>query len=77
MTARVNWTFSPTLLLQTFVQPLISAGDFGQEKQLRAARTFDFDPVGGSAPADFNSRSLRGNAVLRWEYRPGSTLYLV
>ncbi len=26
---------------------------------------------------DFNIRSLRGNAVLRWEYRPGSTLYLV
>lgn len=39
----------------------------------------------GSGPAsaftlgnpDFNVRSLRGNAVLRWEYRPGSTLYLV
>ncbi len=26
---------------------------------------------------DFNRRSLRGNAVLRWEWRPGSTLYLV
>jgi hypothetical protein len=26
---------------------------------------------------DFNQRSLRGNAVLRWEYRPGSTVYLV
>jgi hypothetical protein len=26
---------------------------------------------------DFNFRSLRGNAVLRWEYRPGSTLFLV
>ncbi len=26
---------------------------------------------------DFLIRSLRGNAVLRWEYRPGSTLYLV
>ena len=26
---------------------------------------------------DFRVRSLRGNAVLRWEYRPGSTLYLV
>jgi len=25
---------------------------------------------------DFNSTSLRGNAVLRWEWRPGSTLYL-
>jgi len=26
---------------------------------------------------DFNVRSLRGNAVFRWEYRPGSTLFLV
>jgi hypothetical protein len=25
----------------------------------------------------FTLRSLRGNAVLRWEYRPGSTLFLV
>src|SRR5439155_493223 len=39
----------------------------------------------GSGPAarfaiedpSFTLRSLRGNAVLRWEYRPGSTLYLV
>jgi hypothetical protein len=26
---------------------------------------------------DFNLRSLIGNAVLRWEWRPGSTLFLV
>ena len=26
---------------------------------------------------DFNVRSLLGNAVLRWEYRPGSTLFVV
>ena len=26
---------------------------------------------------NFSSRSLRGNAVLRWEYRPGSTLFFV
>jgi hypothetical protein len=26
---------------------------------------------------DFNYTSLRGNAVLRWEYMPGSTLYFV
>lgn len=26
---------------------------------------------------DFNFRQMRGNAVLRWEYKPGSTLYLV
>jgi hypothetical protein len=27
--------------------------------------------------SDFNVRSFRSNAVLRWEWRPGSTLYLV
>ena len=40
-----------------------------------------FDPDGaGPEDAysnDFNFKSLRGNAVFRWEYRPGSTLYLV
>jgi hypothetical protein len=45
---------------------------------------FRIDPDGGGPSAaftvpnpDFKIRSLRGNAVLRWEYRPGSTLYLV
>jgi len=39
--------------------------------------------AGGGAPTDtltdpsFTFRSLRGNAVLRWEYRPGSTLFVV
>ena len=45
---------------------------------------FEVDPD-GSGPAapftftdpDFNFRSLRGNAVVRWEYRPGSTLFFV
>jgi hypothetical protein len=45
---------------------------------------FRVDPDGaGTAPAfrvedrDFNIRSLLGNAVLRWEWREGSTLFLV
>jgi hypothetical protein len=29
------------------------------------------------ANPDFSSRSLNGNAVLRWEYRPGSTMFFV
>jgi hypothetical protein len=29
------------------------------------------------ADRDFNVRSLVGNAVLRWEYRPGSTIFFV
>lgn len=45
---------------------------------------FVVDPDGnGPAPSfsfddpDFNFKSLRGNAVLRWEYHPGSVLYFV
>jgi hypothetical protein len=46
--------------------------------------TYTVDPDGaGAAPSfdienpNFNVHSLRGNAVLRWEYRPGSALFLV
>ena len=46
--------------------------------------SYTLDPDGnGPRPSftvsnpDFSVRSLRGNAVLRWEYRPGSTLFLV
>ena len=47
-----------------------------------ATGTVDPDGPGPAAaftiePPDFNFRSLRGNAVLRWEYSPGSTLFLV
>ncbi len=47
-----------------------------------ASYTIDPDDTGPAAPftldnPDFVTRSLRGNAVLRWEYRPGSTLFLV
>jgi len=44
--------------------------------------TVDHDGIGPAVSysfsnPDFNLKSLRGNAVLRWEYMPGSTLYLV
>ena len=47
-----------------------------------AVYTIDPDGAGPAASFDvtdpsFTFRSLRGNAVLRWEYLPGSTLYLV
>ena len=46
--------------------------------------SYDVDPDGaGAAPTfsignpDFRTHSLRGNAVVRWEYRPGSALFFV
>jgi hypothetical protein len=56
----------------------------GQSTISRATGRYTVDPDGpGPSPAfsfqdpDFNLKSLRGTIVLRWEYRPGSTLYLV
>lgn len=48
-----------------------------------AARRYRADVDGDGAPEltfgnpDFNFKQMRGNAILRWEYTPGSTLYLV
>ena len=74
---RLNWTYTPKLSLQLYTQPLISAGKYDQFKQLARPRTFDFTPTAAPSDPDFNLRSLRGNAVLRWEYLPGSTLFFV
>jgi hypothetical protein len=77
METRLNVTFSPKLSFESYLQPLISAADYGAAKQLVAARTFDFMPyTQPTAPMDFNLRSLRGNAVLRWEWREGSTMFV-
>jgi hypothetical protein len=98
---RLNVTFTPTLSLELFAQPLFSSGDYENFKEFVAPRTvekrvfdatqisrtgntYSLDPDRNPATApftfsspDFNFRSLRGNALLRWEYRPGSTLFLV
>ncbi len=47
-----------------------------------AAYTVDPDGPGSAQPfsfgdPDFTTAALRGTAVLRWEYRPGSTLFFV
>jgi hypothetical protein len=55
------------------------------DPQTGATTGYTIDPDGAAGPAstfsfdnpDFNLRSLRGTGVLRWEYRPGSTLYFV
>jgi uncharacterized protein DUF5916/cellulose/xylan binding protein with CBM9 domain len=75
---RFNIAFSPTLSLETYAQPLISSADYGATTYLVRPQSYAFRPFGGidANQLDFNLRSLRGNAVLRWEWRQGSTLYV-
>ncbi len=103
MDIRLNVTFTPTLTLQLYAQPLLATAAYGNFKEFDRPREiaksvygvdvgtitrgdgeYTVDPDGdGPAEAftfddpDFNLRSLRGSAVLRWEFRPGSTLYFV
>jgi hypothetical protein len=75
---RADWTLSSRLSLQLYVQPFIASGDYHDFRTLVAARTRDYAPY--SEPLgnrDFNFRSVRGSAVARWEFRPGSALYVV
>jgi hypothetical protein len=75
---RVNWTFTPRLSLQTYVQPFVSTAAYMDFKYLAAPESYEFVPTTYTgSPLNFTSRSLKGNAVLRWEYRPGSSFYLV
>ena len=43
---RVNWTFTPSLSLQFYTQPLLSANEFTDYKELRAPGTYRFAVYG-------------------------------
>jgi hypothetical protein len=78
LATRVDWTLSSRLSFQLFVQPFLAAGDYHDPHVLARARTADYVPYAGSLrEPDFNFRSVRGSAVARWEFRPGSALYVV
>jgi hypothetical protein len=78
LATRVDWTLSSRLSFQLFVQPFLAAGDYHDLHALAAPRTADYVPYTAPlAEPDFNFRSVRGSAVARWEFRPGSALYVV
>jgi hypothetical protein len=106
LSARANVTFTPSLSLQSYVEPFTSGATSSDFRELLLPRTHDLDvysanpnvsvqrdlsgayrvAISSNATVvtrfvipnpDVRFRSLRGNAVLRWEYRPGATLFVV
>ena len=78
---RFSYTMTPNLSLQVYAEPFVSAGSYSNYKELvdgRAEKYEDrYKPYAYASSADFNIRSFRTTNVLRWEYRPGSQLFLV
>jgi hypothetical protein len=77
VTARGTYAFTRDMTLEVYLQPFVAVGDYTNIRRFSRARTFEFDPAVISDDPDFSTKSLRGNVVFRWEYRRGSTLYLV
>jgi len=104
VSARVDYTFSPSLSLQFYARPFLASGSYSALREVRDPgaspfaerfRTFtdaeaplvdgvysidgDADGVPDFTLDDpsFNVGSHQMNTVLRWEYRPGSTLFAV
>ncbi|HEX2168474.1 MAG TPA: DUF5916 domain-containing protein, partial [Longimicrobiales bacterium] len=84
MNLRVNYTARPDLTLELYAEPFASTGTYSDVREVSAtprAEEYEarFVPFTAPASADlgFNVRQLRTNAVVRWEYMPGSTLFVV
>ncbi|MEX2110739.1 MAG: DUF5916 domain-containing protein [Gemmatimonadaceae bacterium] len=86
LTARVNYTFTPDISLQTYLQPFVSKGTYSNVRQLSATPRADayddryapyINPAVTDNPGGFNFKQMQSNVVLRWEYKPGSTLFAV
>jgi hypothetical protein len=78
MEVRLNYTFKPDLTLDFYGEPFAASGRYDHFGELAAARARLMIPLAGTLPSeDFNVQSFRSNLVLRWEWRAGSTLYLV
>ena len=77
---RLNWTFNPEMTLECYIQPF-----FAQMKYERFSRLINPESVNLEAypylkdndNPNFKYSNTIGTFVFRWEYRSGSTIYLV
>ena len=81
-TSRLNYTATPTLSLQLYAEPFVTTGKFSNVRELATPRAASYEsrfkPYDLGQPAGgFNEKQFHSNVVVRWEYRPASTLFFV
>jgi len=80
VTGRIDYTVSPVLTVQLYAQPFVSKGTYSHVRELadpKATAFGDRYKPYAAVPGGFNRKQFNSTAVLRWEYRPGSTLFVV
>lgn len=75
LTSRGSFVFTRDLTLQYYLQIFFAKGTFGNYAVMTSPDSFI--PYPGYHREDFNKLSFHSNLVLRWEFLPGSTAYLV
>ena len=77
---RLNWTFSPDLTLEGYYQPFFADMKYNNYNNLLAPETMDLEPfdyLGMYDNPNFKVENRVGTFVARWEYNPGSTIFVV
>ncbi len=80
LVSRGSFVFARDLTLQYYLQVFFAKGKYENTQRMISNDTFVPYAFGPSASAnlpDFTTLSLNSNIVIRWEYMPGSTAYLV
>jgi hypothetical protein len=77
-TLRASWLPSRDASFDLYVQPYLTTGRHTDPRYLARPDSRDLRPYELDASAhDFTYAALNLNLVYRWEYRPGSTIYVV
>ncbi len=78
LTLRTNYLLDRNRSLQLYVQPFLTRGRYTDARYLATPDTYDLRPYDLDAGRyDFNYGAFNLNLVYRWEYRSGSTIFLV
>ncbi len=77
---RGTYTFTRDLTIQLYTQFFFATGEYSNLERFYPVDRFS--PLGEifnfqQFRGDFHRREFASNLILRWEYKPGSTLYLV
>ncbi len=85
LTWRLGYTSLPPLHCRYMPLRFITKGTYTNVREIGQPRAASYharyqpyaDPAVASDPGGFNFQQFRSNVVFRWEYRAGSTLFLV
>jgi hypothetical protein len=84
VTTRLNYCVTPEMSVQFYAMPYVAAGRYSDYREVVSPRADEYgdrfapyDYLAAADSPDFNFKEMRSNLVFRWEWSPGSTLYLV